>query len=213
MAHADKLGKYTQTPLADEPSANELPSFVKDGHPSIMCWFTSGRWWVGKRLELGQARGFLKAPGSGDGPPRKGWLVISTKTKPPSWKEATDLSCQLVNGAPQKQATASLEPGPLVQDTSLSADPVRRATKHQTKLAQIFSEADADGSGALTREEITKALKAKTSLSPSEIDEFFSVCDRNHDGTLTMMEAMRGFKALQRDGKLSELAMIADSSG
>lgn len=205
-AHVDKLGRYEQTPVADEPSANERPSFVKEGHPNIMCWFASGRWWVGKRLELGQARGFLKAPGNEkDGPPRKGWLVISTTTKPPSWKEVADLSCQFVNGTSQKQVKASLLPGSHVQDTRLSADPVKRATMHQTKLAQIFSDADADGSGALTREEITKALKAKTNLSSSEIDEFFSVCDRNHDGTLTMMEAMRGFKALQRNGKLSEL--------
>ena len=190
-AHVDKLGTYLPQP--DDPDVNGWPCYVKNGQPGILCWHASGRWWVGKRSELGQPRGFLKAPGSDRLPPQKGWLVISTKTKPPGWKEAADLSCE-----PAVSRTA--------QAVSQMMDPVKRATKHQTKLAQIFSEFDADGSRALTRDEITSALKAKTSLAQSEIDEFFSVCDRNQDGSLTMMEAMRGFKALQKEGKLSELA-------
>ena len=40
-----------------------------------------------------------------------------------------------------------------------------------------------------------------------EIGELFDACDKNGDGTLTMLEAMRGFKALQKEGRLAMLPL------
>ena len=76
-----------------------------------------------------------------------------------------------------------------------------------TTLAQIFTLSDTDGSGSLTLDELRTAMMAKTRLSHDEIGELFDACDKNGDGTLTMLEAMRGFKALQKEGRLAMLPL------
>ena len=58
-----------------------------------MLWWASGRWWIGKRSELGQPRGWIKAASNGPAPPFKGWYVLCAKIKPAIWKSAETLSC------------------------------------------------------------------------------------------------------------------------
>ena len=48
-------------------------------------------------------------------------------------------------------------------------------------------------------------MKARTNLSDAELDEFFAVTDRNGDGKLTALEAIKGFKTLHKEGKLTSL--------
>ena len=87
-----------------------------------------------------------------------------------------------------------------------SVAPGRRSSVASLKRGSIASAADDDGSGSLTLEELRAAMRAQTELSDSEIDELFIASDRNQDGSLTLMEAMRGFKSLQKEGKLTVLA-------
>ena len=48
-------------------------------------------------------------------------------------------------------------------------------------------------------------MKAKTDMSEAEIEAFFAECDVNEDGTLTMIEAAKGFKKVMKAGKLGSL--------
>ena len=53
--------------------------------------WAKGRWWLGKRDEMGKNRGWLKVKTEDYTPPKSGWIVYVTKEK--EWKEATELSC------------------------------------------------------------------------------------------------------------------------
>ena len=72
---------------------NDRISYAKESQPSLMLWWGGGRWWIGKRDELGQNRGWIKAEGGGAVPPLKGWVVYSSRSKPGMWKAATEVSC------------------------------------------------------------------------------------------------------------------------
>ena len=96
-AHVDKLGKYV--PLAEgrpnsaDPLVNGRRCYARLEDARLMLWWASGRWWIGKRSELGQPRGWIKAASNGPAPPFKGWYVLCAKIKPAIWKSAETLSC------------------------------------------------------------------------------------------------------------------------
>jgi len=89
---------------------------------------------------------------------------------------------------------------------SAYAAPALEEGKPALRLTAVdaFAAADADGSGTLTKEELTNAMKAKTDMA--EIEAFFAECDVNEDGMLTMIEAAKGFKKVMKAGKLGSLA-------
>ena len=91
---------------------------------------------------------------------------------------------------------------------SAYAAPALEEGKPALRLTAVdaFAAADADGSGTLTKEELTNAMKAKTDMSEAEIEAFFAECDVNEDGMLTMIEAAKGFKKVMKAGKLGSLA-------
>ena len=100
-AHADKLGTFV--PLAEgipdsrDPMVNGRHCYSRAEDPRLMIWWAAGRWWVGKRSELGMPRGWIKCSSNETEPPPKGWHVLCAKVKPATWKEATQLSCQPIS--------------------------------------------------------------------------------------------------------------------
>ena len=53
--------------------------YAKETNPNLMVWWGGGRWWLGKRDEVGQNRGWIKVVGEEMTPPEKGWVVYSAK--------------------------------------------------------------------------------------------------------------------------------------
>jgi len=100
-AHVDKLGTYVQLdegiPDSGDPLVNGRHCYARAEDPRLMMWWASGRWWVGKRSELGMPRGWIKASSNETEPPQRGWHVLSAKIKPVTWKEAVQLSCQSIS--------------------------------------------------------------------------------------------------------------------
>jgi hypothetical protein len=100
-AHVDKLGTYVQLdegiPDSGDPLVNGRHCYARAEDPRLMMWWASGRWWVGKRSELGMPRGWIKASSNESEPPQRGWHVLSAKIKPVTWKEAVQLSCQSIS--------------------------------------------------------------------------------------------------------------------
>ena len=43
----------------------------------LMLWWANGRWWIGKREQLGHNKGWLKVTSTAELPPSDGWLVYS----------------------------------------------------------------------------------------------------------------------------------------
>ena len=71
--HADKLGVYVpQMGLRDD-----RPVYECSHNASLLLWWSAGRWYLGKREELGRNRGWLKVQGEGATPPETGWTVYS----------------------------------------------------------------------------------------------------------------------------------------
>ena len=71
--HADKLGVYVpQMGLRDD-----RPVYECSHNSSLLLWWSAGRWYLGKREELGRNRGWLKVQGEGWTPPETGWTVYS----------------------------------------------------------------------------------------------------------------------------------------
>ena len=73
--HEDKLGLYE--PIAG--LTNGRPVYESTRNNSLLIWWSGGRWYLGKRRELGRNRGWLKVQGDGATPPETGWLVYSNK--------------------------------------------------------------------------------------------------------------------------------------
>ena len=70
------------------------PSFAHERHAGLLLWWAEGKWWVGKREELGQGRGWMKAKSEAARPDAAGaaleWLVFSKEAR--TWVVA-DLAC------------------------------------------------------------------------------------------------------------------------
>ena len=231
------LSRVGEIDNSDAPSGmvNGRTAYVKEGQPNLLCWWSGDKWWVGKRAELGRPRGFLKVADAHGfmGPPQDGWLVMNAKVKPAAWQSAASLSCVAValstreiaattatveTSSPSIEASSSMICGSGATSSAVpsyswmgmaeeGSSATRAAVPATTTLAQIFTLSDTDGSGSLTLDELRTAMMAKTRLSDDEIGELFDACDKNGDGTLTMLEAMRGLKALQKEGRLAMLPL------
>ena len=70
------------------------PSFAHERHAGLLLWWAEGKWWVGKREELGQGRGWIKAKSQAARPDAPGagleWLIFSKEAR--TWVVA-DLAC------------------------------------------------------------------------------------------------------------------------
>ena len=79
--HLDKLGLFTAT----GEQHNNKPSFANERHAGLLLWWAEGKWWVGKREELGHGRGWIKAKSEAARPDTPGagheWLVYSKEAR------------------------------------------------------------------------------------------------------------------------------------
>jgi len=97
--HQDKLGEYVRT----GGQKNGRPAYKKDNNTNHMMWFTYANddhqptWYVGKKEEYGEARGWLQVRSDALLPQDiKGhWSVWSGAEK--KWKEARDVKCIAVS--------------------------------------------------------------------------------------------------------------------
>ena len=105
-AHADKLGEFCRT----TDTINERPVYCREARPNLMLWWSSGRWWLGKRDELGTNRGWVKAHSEAMGPMQVegGWLVFSSKER--KWLVGDQLWCRVNDEHIPKLAKPSDEP-------------------------------------------------------------------------------------------------------
>ena len=60
-----------------------------------------------------------------------------------------------------------------------------------SELAAHFGDIDKDNTGTITVEEMREALEAG-GMPEDQIQELFSRCDRNGDGSISMMEYVKG---------------------
>jgi Ca2+-binding EF-hand superfamily protein len=74
----------------------------------------------------------------------------------------------------------------------------RAAVKKESNALETFRDADTDDSGTLTLEELKTALMASDELSEVQCEELFTICDKDKDGGLTMLEFSSGLKKWQR---------------
>lgn len=88
--HLDKLGLFTAT----GEQHNGKPSFANERHAGLLLWWAEGKWWVGKREELGHGRGWIKAQSEAARPDTPGaghaWLIYSKEAR--RWV-AAELAC------------------------------------------------------------------------------------------------------------------------
>jgi len=96
--HQDKLGEYVRT----GGQLNGRPAYKKDNNTNHMLWFTYAAdnqptWYVGKKEEFGQARGWLQVKSDAQLPQdiKGAWSVWSGAEK--RWKEARDVKCIAVS--------------------------------------------------------------------------------------------------------------------
>ena len=89
--HAEKLGEFCRT----TDVINQRPVFCREARPNLMLWWSAGRWWLGKRDELGTHRGWIKAHSEARSPldVEGGWLVFSSKEK--KWLAGERLWCRV----------------------------------------------------------------------------------------------------------------------
>ena len=84
------------------------PSFAHERHAGLLLWWAEGKWWVGKREELGQGRGWIKAKSEAARPDAPGagleWLVFSKEAR--TWM-AADLACTEGSGVLALSAAAT----------------------------------------------------------------------------------------------------------
>ena len=88
--HLDKLGLFTAT----GEQHNSKPSFANERHAGLLMWWAEGKWWVGKREELGHGRGWIKTKSEAARPDAPGtgheWCVYSKEAR--TWVVA-ELAC------------------------------------------------------------------------------------------------------------------------
>ena len=89
--HGEKLGEFCRT--AD--TVNGRPVYCREVRPNLMLWWSGGRWWLGKRDELGTNRGWIKAQTDCESPldaPPDSWHVFSSTER--KWLPAGGISCK-----------------------------------------------------------------------------------------------------------------------
>ena len=86
--HADKLGLF----LPQRGLQNERPFFASDANDQYVLWWSGGKWWLGKRDQIGKNKGWLKVSASGDVPPETGWLAFDPVER--SWAPLEGMVCR-----------------------------------------------------------------------------------------------------------------------
>ena len=90
-AHAEKVGEFCKT----SEEVNGRPVYCRETRPNLMLWWSGGRWWLGKRDELGTHRGWIKVHSEAATPLEVsgGWLVYSSSVK--KWLQGDQLWCKV----------------------------------------------------------------------------------------------------------------------
>lgn len=70
------------------------------------------------------------------------------------------------------------------------------------KIASVFAEADADGSGDLTFEEWERAFSADEAMDTTALRSFFDECNADRSGKVSLEQFKEGLKSVQSVGKL-----------
>mmetsp|Transcript_23296 Transcript_23296/g.78644 ORF Transcript_23296/g.78644 Transcript_23296/m.78644 type:complete len:339 (-) Transcript_23296:2306-3322(-) len=98
--HQDKLGEYIRT----GGTMNGRPAYFKDNNTNHMLWFAPASdgptWYVGKREEFGQPRGWLQVKSDAPTPAEitGAWGVWVAAEK--LWKEGREVQCVAVSATP-----------------------------------------------------------------------------------------------------------------
>uniref|UniRef100_A0A7S3RQA4 TIR domain-containing protein n=1 Tax=Emiliania huxleyi TaxID=2903 RepID=A0A7S3RQA4_EMIHU len=98
--HQDKLGEYIRT----GGTMNGRPAYFKDNNTNHMLWFAPASdgptWYVGKREEFGQPRGWLQVKSDAPTPAEitGTWGVWVAAEK--LWKEGREVQCVAVSATP-----------------------------------------------------------------------------------------------------------------
>ena len=71
--HSDKLGLF----IPQQGLQNGRPYYANDANPAFVMWWSGGKWWIGKKEQLGHNKGWLKAASSSNNPPDAGWQVFA----------------------------------------------------------------------------------------------------------------------------------------
>ena len=106
--HADKLGLF----LPQSGLQNDRPFYANDANPDFVLWWSGGKWWIGKREQLGHNKGWLKVAANGDVPPESGWVVFekaSKKWEPMEGMVALPANRIVVSGELPEAASAHAE--------------------------------------------------------------------------------------------------------
>ena len=71
------------------------PVFVREGRASLMLWWNSGRWWLGKRAEVGTNRGWVKCTSDAQMPTEDNLLWSYYAMEEKKWTGAESMRCTL----------------------------------------------------------------------------------------------------------------------
>lgn len=119
-AQVEKLGEWCRT--ADV--CNDRFVYCKETRPKVLMWWSSGRWWIGKRDERGTNKGWLRVISDAMSPLeiRSGWMVYLPDAR--KWAESTTLHCEFNTeelptvDLPASLATPATSSGPLAPCTT-----------------------------------------------------------------------------------------------
>jgi len=98
--HQDKLGEYIRT----GGTMNNRPAYFKDNNTNHMLWFALAldgpTWYVGRKEEFGQARGWLQVKSDASTPAEitGAWGIWIASEK--VWREGRDIKCVAVSATP-----------------------------------------------------------------------------------------------------------------
>jgi hypothetical protein len=103
--HAEKCGTFVRI----HADVNEHPAYFHETRLDLMLWWGGGRWWLGKRAELGMNRGWIKAISEAHCPADVApspWLVYSNTDR--KWLAANAFGCRRISGARNGARKASI---------------------------------------------------------------------------------------------------------
>jgi hypothetical protein len=103
--HAEKCGTFVRI----HADVNERPAYFHETRLDLMLWWGGGRWWLGKRAELGMNRGWIKAVSEAHCPADVApspWLVYSNTDR--KWFAANAFGCRRISGAWKGARKASI---------------------------------------------------------------------------------------------------------
>ena len=112
-AHAEKLGEFCRT----VETVNDRPVYCRETRPNLMVWWAGGRWWLGKRDELGTNRGWIKAHSECQSPiEATSWMAFSAEKK--KWLAADAMWCRV-----NDEHVPKAEPPPTIERDASKGPP------------------------------------------------------------------------------------------